>query len=194
MTFFLWHSFVTDVVTMKKQLQDPSFATPSDYGPWSVDQKTGAVVKANIATDVLTHYKVPVVDVHHVGFGELCPVKDQIIIAINQKIRNETTVPLAVRRLPLFVRKQFFPKFMTNRFDAFDHVFEEVGDCNKRCRPIPHFQRYVSTENGRRQLRRFAYDLNIPLFDWILILSQEFHSIVLKQLNYFGYCSPYVTG
>ena len=186
---------MTETLLLRKQLQDPSFSPPSDYGipaPWKVDQMTGAVVAANIATDNITYYNIPVVDTYHVGFGELCSIPDQIVIAINQKIRNETTVPLAVRRLPPSVKKQFFPKFMTNRFDAFDHMFEEVGECNKRCRPIPHFQRYVSTENGRRQLRRYAYDLNIPI-DWVLILSQEFHSIVLKELNKSGYCSPYVT-
>ena len=99
-----------------------------------MDQKTGAILRANIATDRLTHYKVLVVNAYHVGFGELCSIPDQIVIAINQKISNKTTVPLAVRRLPLSLRQQFFPKFMTNRFDAFDHVFEEVGNCNRRCR------------------------------------------------------------
>ena len=190
--FSLWHNYLLEVQLVKKQLQNPLFVTPRDYGPLRVDQMTGALVKANIATDVLTHYKVPVVDVFHVGFGELCSVTDQIVIAINQKIRNETTVPLAVQRLPLSVKKQFFPKFVNNKFDAFDHSFEEVGDCNRRCRPIPYFQRYDSTENGRRQLRRFAYDLNLK-YDNIVIESNKFHLNLITELNKSGYCSPYVT-
>ena len=190
--FFLWHNYLGEVQLVKKQLRSPSNITPRDYGPWIIDQMTGAVVKANIATDVLIHYKVPVVNIHHLGFDVLCSVTDQIVIAINQKIRNERTVPTAVRRLPRSVKQKFFPKFVTNNFDAFDHAFEEVGDCNRRCRPIPYFQRYNSTDNGRRQLRCFAYDLNLPL-DWILIESNEFHLNLITELNKSGYCSPYVT-
>ena len=189
----MWHNFITDVMLLKLQLQTPHDLILREYGQsvGRIDQETGQYGPASLQ-DKLTYFGVPILETYHVGFGELCSVPDQVIAAINQKIRNETVVPLAVRRLPKEIKQKYFPKFVQDNFDSFTHLFEEVGDCNKECRPIPHFQPYMSTENGRRQMRRYAYDENLRQ-DWALILSNSIHTKFINDLNESGYCSPFVT-
>lgn len=131
-------------------------------------------------------------EIYQVGFGEQCYIYDEFIKPINQLIRGEQNyIPTAIRRLPQYVKDTYVPALNSPNLTVFEHAFVEVGDCNKDCKPIPYFQRYNDTQNGRRQLVALSYDLGVDLGP-LIQYSEPLYIEVINDLNRLGYCSPYV--
>ena len=95
--------------------------------------------------------------------------------------------------MPDYIKQKHFPYFINlQNFTGFSHFLEEVGECNPRCLPIVKPTFLEETENGRRQLRAYAYDGGLDLGD-AFILAELTYLDLWRDLNREGYCSPYVT-
>ena len=168
--FFLFHCYLSDVVAMKVQLGQPNFLVPTTYEQFiKVDQVTG-LVSRSLFTDSVSYYvDTPVLWTFWMTFGEFCSVTDQIVEDVLNTIdRVKLLVPTAIQRLPRDIQRTYFPRFYSGNYTVFDYFLPDVGDCNRECRPIPPFQSYFGTENGIRQMRRYAYN---EYFDYLPVIG-----------------------
>ena len=101
-------------------------------------------------------------------------------------------IPTAVNRMPFEIKKKYFPLFLNQNFTGFSHMLEEVGECNARCLPIVKPTFVKETENGRRQLKAYAFDNGLDLSKIFIAGEQTYYKLWL-DLNKAKYCLPYVT-
>jgi hypothetical protein len=145
----------------------------------------------------LTYYSnVPVIETFQVGFGDLCWVHDQHIKPINSLIKNEEIeVPIAIKRLPQTLLRNFYLKLLSGNFTFLHYNFPEVGDCNRnslreRCRRMPLMQSFLSTANGRRQLSHFQFDAGFDISPAVLFSETVYYDF-MYEMSKSNYCSPY---
>lgn len=167
--------------------------TPISYNKISViDPNTGIERFANIFNDRVFHYEdVFVAELFQIGFGKMCSITDAIVIDILNVINN-TIIPLpkSMKNLPRWIKLKYFPKFIFDDYNGFDHVLEDLGDCNKKCKPIPHFKTFAETTQGLRQLKEFGLT-TIPIWP-VISLAQSAMNKVMDELYENGYCTPYM--
>jgi len=177
---------------VKWQLARQENLTPLSYN--LINQKynsdTGAIETANIATDVLTG--VPAVTIRQMfwtGFGDLCSIPDALIKPILRVVRGQTDpVPRAIQRMQPWIIAKYYPGFLNGNTSAFLHNFEDVGDCNTQCLPLPKPTFVVESAVGRAMLQTSGLNRGN-----IFSTAEQHYYDLWYDLNRSGYCSPYVT-
>jgi hypothetical protein len=132
------------------------------------------VVLIDIEKDSLTYYEnITVIEVFQVGYDDFCFIQDQMVLPINQIIKNQKLPePVAFQRLknqlPSPLLAKYFPKYEQNpnNLTFFDFIFDNVVDCNPNpnYRPMPIELEFNETENGRRQMTRYEISWGLVRF------------------------------
>ena len=189
------HSSNIDNGILRWQLLNNKHLTPLTYDLMvAFNQKDGSVQNASIRTDTLTGApNVRIKELFWVGFGDLCYITDQMVEPINKLWKGiKEPVPTIAKRLPKWVLEKYFPIFNSGNFSGLSHTFEEVGDCNKRCLPLPKPTVMRDTEQGRIQFEAYRYDQGLDLSS-LVRMAEDKYLKMWSDLNSSGYCSPYVT-
>lgn len=193
--FYLYHNAFVEVVAIKWHLFKKQFLTPLGYnsGKGSLDKNSCELKRPNIRDQKLTGVpQVSIKETFWIGFGDYCSIPDQLVRPINNLMKGlSDPVPTALKRLPKSFVNKYFPALRENSSYLL-HMFEEVGDCNQECRPIPKPTFMVETENGRRQIRGYEYDNGVDLGSDVFIAEKLFYNF-WQDLTNAKYCSPYVT-
>lgn len=192
--FHLHHNTINNIVQFKWHMSRKENLTPLDFNGSPVfDQRTGTIRKGNVYTDTITGTGgVPVRQMFWFGFGDLCYIADQLVRPINNLMKGVADpVPEALRRLPKPVLMKYFPRLLRINKTSLLHMFEDVGDCNQECKPLPKPTFMGETEQGRRQFRAYQYDVYDDTSD--ASKAEQLIYSLWSDLDYHHYCSPYVT-
>ena len=143
--------------------------------------------------DLITGTRATVREIFWLGFGDLCYVPDQFVKPINNIMTGQSDpIPIAIKRMPKPIIKKYFPDFLSKNISAMSHLFEEVGDCNRECRPIPKPTFQMETEQGRSQKEAFVFDNGEDTVNQSNTGELKNYYFWLDLIKY-NYCSPYVT-
>ena len=181
-----------EVRGIKWQLARQPNITPLSYNTliMKYNDKTCATQVPNIAEDMLTG--VPNQKILHLfwlGYGNLCTIPDVVIKALVKLSAGvPEKLPTAFKRMDPYLLAKHFPYLLNGNTSSLLHNCEEVGDCNRECRPLTKPTFLQETEAGRRLLTR----LDSRMGD-IARLAQQHAYEVWYDLNKYYYCSPYVT-
>ena len=191
--FYLYH-LVFDTINLRWQLSSREFLTPLSYDDSIAFQlSNGNIRRPDIRTDYMTGVPgVTTREMFWVGFEELCGIPDQLVRPINNLMKGiRDPIPMAVKRLSHSIIEKYFPAFLSGNFSGILHTFEDVGECNTKCLPLPKPTFMRETEIGRRQFEAFAFD--VGLNEAIIDSFERQYYRLWADLNRSKYCSPYVT-
>lgn len=194
------HTYLHDCWMTKIQL---SFADLIDYRMLSwgdrIDQDTGKIVQANIETDTFCGFNTSVYDSWFTGFGEMCYVCDNVVLAINSELstasRNRSTgfVDKLLETLPESIRSKLLP--LTSRvtlLQMFDSEIPDHKECNPNCDPMPLPPNYLGDDNHIRQVEDYIKEPGANQW-YVLPVPDLMLNAVVRWLNFQGHCSPWVT-
>ena len=190
------HWSVEHNINLRWQFLRREFLTPLSYDNLDAFQlKDGDVRTPNIRTDYLSGAPgVTIRETFWIGFGDYCYISDQLVRPINNLMKGiRDPIPTAAKRLPKWITKKYFPNFRTlGNFSALSHTFEEVGECNAKCLPLPKPTFMRETEIGRRQFEVYAFDEGLDEGAGIDFYERRLYRL-WSDLNKAKSCSPYVT-
>ena len=193
--FHLHHSAFEQVINFRWQFSRREFLTPLSYDNINAyRQSDGIIRRPNIRTDYLTGAPgVTIRQMFWIGFGDICYIPDQLVRPINNLMKGiRDPIPTAAKRLPQSIKQKYFPNFYSGNFSGFSHTFEEVGECNAKCLPLPKPTFMRETEIGRRQFEQYVHDVGFNAGPTVDFYERKMYRL-WEDLNWYKYCSPYVT-
>jgi hypothetical protein len=191
--FHLHHGYYSDCFLAKWQLSKPAYLTPMSYNTaWKFDPATRQMSQANLTTDTMCHYNTPVVDTWHLGFGEMCFVCDQVVLAINQMLNNQTVSNGALHKSLSKKIRLKSSKTMNPLNTVFTERAIDASECNPQCNPMPYPPSYLSDANNRRQLEKMTNNWGLNL-GAPMQLSDVIINVLITLFNKSGFCSAYAT-
>ncbi|XP_054163650.1 uncharacterized protein LOC128961435 [Oppia nitens] len=190
--FYMKSLCETEVRGIKWQLSKQENLTPLSYNLLNTrfDPQTGAIQQADINTDTLTGVPdVSIKQLFWLGFGNLCVIPDSVVRPVVRASKGQADpLPRAIQRMQPWIVAKYYSGFQNGNTSNLLSTFEEVGDCNQQCLPLPKPTFLPETPAGRRLLA----DQGVNRGSLLSIAEQRYYSL-WYDLNKSGYCSPYVT-
>ncbi|CAG2171134.1 unnamed protein product, partial [Oppiella nova] len=190
--FYMKSLCETEVRGQRWQLARQENLTPLSYNIINnrFNPDSGEIETASIATDNLTGAPdVSIRSLWWLGFGTLCSVPDNLIKPIVRVTKGQADpLPRAISRMQAWIIAKYYSGYLNGNTSAFLNTFDEVGDCNQQCLPLPKPTFLPETAAGRAILA--MNDVNRGA---ILSIAEQRYYDLWFDLSKSGYCSPYVT-